>query len=76
MYLKISNTEGKLSQPTNELILHLLKASGQHKEVFDFAQRQDQSELTDYYKSEALLNMKLKTGTSYDAAVKAVLPRL
>jgi hypothetical protein len=60
IYLKLSDPKVKLSQPTKELVLHLLKAKGLNNEVFDFANMQEQSELTDYYKSEAILNMKLK----------------
>ena len=74
IYLKLSDSKLKLSQPTKELILHLLKARGMNKEVFDFAEMQEQSELTDYYKSEAILNMKLKSGTSYADALASVLP--
>lgn len=59
-----------LSQSSQEMVLYLLKAKNLHKEAFDFASQQADSELTKFYKAEALLNLKLKSGTSYESAVK------
>jgi hypothetical protein len=54
---------------TSELLMFLLKSKGLNAEIFDLCCQQPDSELTAYYKSEALLGMKLKRGTTYSKAI-------
>ena len=35
-------------------------------EMYDFADSQPESELTKYYKTEAMLGLKMKSGASYE----------
>ena len=75
LYLKLSSSSVELEQPTQEFVLYMLKNKGLYKEAFDFASQQKESELADYYKSEALLHMDLKKGQSYLAAVDSVVSK-
>ena len=44
-----------------------------HAEAFEFASNQPDSELTQFYKTEALLAMKMKSGMSYSKAVASIV---
>ena len=69
MYFRIRASKIDLDLNNTELLLYILQSQGMHKEVIDFCERkQNKSEIIQYYLTESLLQLPLKSG-SYSKAL-------
>jgi len=78
MYLKLRAANKIDDKPSSELLLFLLNQSGLHEEVLDFCLHEHlkDSQIKEYYQSEALLNIAPKkvipSGSAKDLSTCAI----
>lgn len=73
IYYKIRASKSDLDLNTSELLLYILQSKGMHKEVIDYCERkQNKAEIIQYYLTESLLQLPLKSG-SYSKAIDTLL---